>query len=49
MIRQHPPGIFRRRVDEAHEMEDVASDYFGQQISNFRFEELRAMPTTPCA
>jgi ATP-dependent DNA helicase DinG len=26
--------------DEAHEMEDVASDYFGQQTSNFRFEEL---------
>jgi ATP-dependent DNA helicase DinG len=26
--------------DEAHELEDVASDYFGQQISNFRFEEL---------
>src|SRR6201997_771275 len=26
--------------DEAHEMEDVASDYFGQQISNFRFEEI---------
>jgi ATP-dependent DNA helicase DinG len=26
--------------DEAHEMEDVASDYFGQQISNFRFEEV---------
>jgi ATP-dependent DNA helicase DinG len=26
--------------DEAHEIEDVASDYFGQQISNFRFEEL---------
>jgi ATP-dependent DNA helicase DinG len=26
--------------DEAHEMEDVASDYFGQQISNFRFDEL---------
>jgi len=26
--------------DEAHEMEDVTSDYFGQQISNFRFEEL---------
>jgi len=26
--------------DEAHEMEDVASDYFGQQMSNFRFEEL---------
>jgi ATP-dependent DNA helicase DinG len=26
--------------DEAHEMEDTASDYFGRQISNFRFEEL---------
>jgi ATP-dependent DNA helicase DinG len=26
--------------DEALEMEDVASDYFGRQISNFRFEEL---------
>jgi len=26
--------------DEAHEMEDVASNYFGRQISNFRFEEL---------
>jgi ATP-dependent DNA helicase DinG len=26
--------------DEAHEMEDVASDFFGRQISNYRFEEL---------
>lgn len=26
--------------DEAHEIEDVASDYFGRQISSFRFEEL---------
>src|SRR6202043_3446626 len=26
--------------DEAHEIEDVASDYFGRQISNYRFEEL---------
>jgi ATP-dependent DNA helicase DinG len=26
--------------DEAHEMEDVASDYFGRAISNYRFEEL---------
>ena len=26
--------------DEAHEIEDVASEYFGRQISNFRFEEL---------
>ena len=26
--------------DEAHEIEDVASDYFGRQISNYRLEEL---------
>src|SRR5271154_7011573 len=26
--------------DEAHEIEDVASDYFSRQISNYRFEEL---------
>jgi ATP-dependent DNA helicase DinG len=26
--------------DEAHELEEVASDYFGRHISNFRFEEL---------
>jgi ATP-dependent DNA helicase DinG len=26
--------------DEAHEIEDVATDYFGRQISNYRFEEL---------
>ena len=26
--------------DEAHEMEDVASEYFAEQVSNFRFEEL---------
>jgi ATP-dependent DNA helicase DinG len=26
--------------DEAHEMEDVASDYFGRQISSYRFEEI---------
>jgi ATP-dependent DNA helicase DinG len=26
--------------DEAHEMEDVASEYFGRQVSNYRFEEL---------
>jgi ATP-dependent DNA helicase DinG len=37
--------------DEAHEIEDVASDYFGRQASNYRFEELardaeHAMRTT---
>jgi ATP-dependent DNA helicase DinG len=26
--------------DEAHEIEDVASDYFGRQISNYRVDEL---------
>jgi ATP-dependent DNA helicase DinG len=26
--------------DEAHEIEDVASDYFGRQISNYRFDDL---------
>src|SRR5207244_205340 len=26
--------------DEAHEIEDVGSDYFGRHISNFRFDEL---------
>ena len=26
--------------DEAHEIEDVASGYFGRQVSNYRFEEL---------
>ena len=26
--------------DEAHEIEDVSSDYFGWQISNYRFEDL---------
>src|SRR6516164_8153473 len=36
ILPEYPAVVF----DEAHEMEDVASDYFGQQISNFRFEEL---------
>ena len=26
--------------DEAHEIEDVASDFFGRQVSNYRIEEL---------
>ena len=26
--------------DEAHEIEDVASDYFGRQLSSYRFDEL---------
>jgi ATP-dependent DNA helicase DinG len=27
-------------LDEAHEIEDVASAYFGREVSNYRFEEL---------
>ncbi len=36
ILPEHSAVVF----DEAHEMEDVASDYFGRQISNFRFEEV---------
>jgi ATP-dependent DNA helicase DinG len=36
ILPEHSAVIF----DEAHEIEDVASDYFGRQISNYRFEEL---------
>ena len=37
--------------DEAHEIEDVAGEYFGRQVSNYRFDELsrdaeQAMRTT---
>jgi len=28
-------------LDEAHEIEDVAGQYFGVQVSNYRFQELR--------
>ena len=27
--------------DEAHEIEDIAGQYFGVQVSNYRFQELR--------
>ena len=27
-------------VDEAHQLEDVATQYFGVAVSNYRFEEL---------
>jgi ATP-dependent DNA helicase DinG len=36
ILPDHSAVIF----DEAHEIEDVAGDYFGRQISNYRFEEL---------
>jgi ATP-dependent DNA helicase DinG len=28
--------------DEAHEIEDVAGQYFGVSVSNYRFQDLRA-------
>jgi ATP-dependent DNA helicase DinG len=28
-------------LDEAHEIEDIAGQYFGVQVSNYRFQELR--------
>jgi len=34
------PGYSAVIFDEAHEIEDVASDYFGRQVSNYRYEEL---------
>ena len=35
--------------DEAHEIEDVASDYFGRQLSSYRFEELARDTEGMCA
>src|SRR2546422_3070092 len=49
MIRRPPRStlfpyttLFRSALvfDEAHEMEDVATRYFGLQVSNYRVEEL---------
>lgn len=34
------PEYDRLILDEAHELEDVATSYFGVEISNWRFEEL---------
>jgi ATP-dependent DNA helicase DinG len=36
VLPEHGAVVF----DEAHEIEDIASEYFGRQISNYRFEEL---------
>ena len=36
ILPEHSAVVF----DEAHEIEDVASDYFGRQVSSYRFEEL---------
>ena len=34
------PACNRAIVDEAHQLEDVATQYFGYSVSNYRFEEL---------
>ena len=38
--RRHPPEAAAVIFDEAHELEEVASSYFGLSVSNLRFEEL---------
>jgi ATP-dependent DNA helicase DinG len=34
------PACNRAIIDEAHQLEDVATQYFGVNVSNYRFEEL---------
>src|SRR5207302_11448558 len=34
------PACSRAIIDEAHQREDVATQYFGVSVSNYRFEEL---------
>src|SRR6476660_3098442 len=34
------PACNRAIVDEAHQLEDVATQYFGYSVSNYRLEEL---------
>jgi ATP-dependent DNA helicase DinG len=34
------PACSRAILDEAHQLEDVATQYFGYSLSNYRFEEL---------
>src|SRR5262249_42895102 len=34
------PACSRAILDEAHQLEDVATQYFGYGVSNYRFEEL---------
>ena len=34
------PSCSRAIIDEAHQLEDVATQYFGFSVSNYRFEEL---------
>jgi ATP-dependent DNA helicase DinG len=34
------PACHRAIVDEAHQLEDIATQYFGYSVSNYRFDEL---------
>src|SRR4029077_11926906 len=34
------PACSRAIVDEAHQLEDIATQYFGFSVSNYRFDEL---------
>jgi ATP-dependent DNA helicase DinG len=34
------PACSRAIIDEAHQLEDIATQYFGVNVSNYRFEEL---------
>jgi Rad3-related DNA helicase len=34
------PACSRAVLDEAHQLEDIATQYFGFSVSNYRFEEL---------
>ena len=34
------PACSRAIIDEAHQLEDIATQYFGFSVSNYRFEEL---------
>src|SRR3954451_3453942 len=46
------PACAHAVVDEAHQLEDVATQYFGYSISTYRFEDLardveRVLPSDP--
>src|SRR5438552_8079079 len=34
------PGCSHAVIDEAHQLEDVATQYFGRSVSNYRVEDL---------
>ena len=40
------PSCERAVIDEAHQLEDVATQYFGRAISNYRVDALRPRSST---